>query len=187
MARLTDLIKSDEIEYSNNDLIVESLESLVEMVENDSLSDLEIAELVESIEDIFNSVLEEENKLLDYDDDEMKTVDYHGYTCKVLEVLDDSVIIEFPDGEQKEVEFEELQQQDDMVKSIVTESKLLNRTSMKDRMKARKYSKTAAGKKSKRLAAKKRKKYAQRISRCAEKGKSFSFKTMSCTLKKHRR
>jgi len=68
----------------------------------------------------------------------------------------------------------------------LSEGLMLKKSSMKKRMAAKKYARSAAGKKSKKIMAKKRKKYATKIKRCAGKGKTFSFKTMSC-VKKHKR
>ena len=69
----------------------------------------------------------------------------------------------------------------------LTEGLILKKSSMKKRMAAKKYARSVAGKKSRKIMAKKRKKYATKIKRCAGKGKTFSFKTMSCIKKKKRR
>ncbi len=67
------------------------------------------------------------------------------------------------------------------------EESLLNKTSAHDKKASKMYKKSAAGKKSMKLNAKKRAKYATKISRCSEKGKTFSFKTMSCVKSNKRR
>ena len=127
---------------------VSSLEAILEMVENDSLNEEENSELIESIDIIFNNILDE-----DGDED-----------CEC-------------DGEDENCECDD----DDL------DEAMLHRTSAKKRKAARRYARSAAGKKAKKIAAKKRRKYANKISRCKSKGKTFSLKKMTCVKSKTRR
>ena len=67
------------------------------------------------------------------------------------------------------------------------EESLLNKTSAHDKKASKMYNQSAAGKKSMKLNAKKRAKYATKISRCSEAGKTFSFKAMACVKSNKRR
>lgn len=247
----------------------EALSAILEMVENDSLSELELENLMESIENIFNSVLLESD---DYEDDDYEDDDYEEtyYSCNdddeqgcdwegsedelvenedgdmvcphcgssVSEISDEDYEdyedeiyeskvkvfgIEW-DNDEKEVDDDDLDSTviieidleniddeytiedaiEDKLDSVyglahkdwesytILESKLkeglvLGKTSMKDRMASKKYGMTAAGKKAKRKSAKKRAKFAAKIDMCSEKGKTFSFKDMTCVRTKKRR
>jgi len=126
---------------------VSSLEAILEMVENDSLNEEENSELIESIDIIFNNILDE-------DGDEDCECDGEDENCECDDDLDEA---------------------------------MLHRTSAKKRKAARRYARSAAGKKAKKIAAKKRRKYANKISRCKSKGKTFSLKKMTCVKSKTRR
>lgn len=80
-----------------------------------------------------------------------------------------------------EYEYEEDYEDEEMKESI------LNKTAAADKKASKAYRKSAEGKKSLKLSAKKRAKYATKISRCSEAGKTFSFKTMSCVKPNKRR
>lgn len=130
---------------------VSSLEAILEMVENDSLNEEENSELIESIDIIFNNILDEDG---DEDGDEDCECDGEDENCECDDDLDEA---------------------------------MLHRTSAKKRKAARRYARSAAGKKAKKIAAKKRRKYANKISRCKSKGKTFSLKKMTCVKSKTRR
>ena len=141
---------------------VSSLEAILEMVENDSLNEEENSELIESIDIIFNNILDgdgDEDEDEDEDGDEDEDED-----CEC-------------DGEDENCECDD----DDL------DEAMLHRTSAKKRKAARRYARSAAGKKAKKIAAKKRRKYANKISRCKSKGKTFSLKKMTCVKSKTRR
>ena len=70
---------------------------------------------------------------------------------------------------------------------LVMKESLLNKTSTKERKESARNKKTATGKQSTKKHNIKRKKFASKISRCAEDGKTFSFKTMACVKTKNRR
>lgn len=80
-----------------------------------------------------------------------------------------------------EEEYEEEYEDEEMKESI------LNKTTAADKKASKAYRKSAEGKKSLKLSAKKRAKYATKISRCSEAGKTFSFKTLSCVKPNKRR
>ena len=173
-------------------LTIEALETIIEMVKTNSLTLREQDELMESIETVFNNVAD--------DDYEEETSSY--YTCSecgwegsepntddegenicpdcdsyVDEVYDD----EDYDNEDEEYDDED-EDEDDMY-----ESAMLNKTPPDVKKAAKAYARSASGKKAKKVSAKKRAKYASKINACSEKGKTFSFKSMTCIKSKKQR
>ena len=64
---------------------------------------------------------------------------------------------------------------------------MLNKTPPAVKKAAKAYARSASGKKAKKISAKKRAKYASKINACSEKGKTFSFKSMTCIKSKKQR
>ena len=67
------------------------------------------------------------------------------------------------------------------------EAAMLNKTPPAVKKAAKAYARSASGKKAKKVSAKKRAKYASKINACSEKGKTFSFKAMTCVKSKKQR
>ena len=86
------------------------------------------------------------------------------------------------DDEDEEYEDDEDDEEDDMY-----ESAMLNKTPPAVKKAAKAYARSASGKKAKKVSAKKRAKYASKINACSEKGKTFSFKSMTCIKSKKQR
>ena len=86
------------------------------------------------------------------------------------------------DDEDEEYEEDEDDEEDDMY-----ESAMLNKTPPAVKKAAKAYARSASGKKAKKVSAKKRAKYASKINACSEKGKTFSFKSMTCIKSKKQR
>jgi len=174
MARLTDMINNISTTAEDNSEVVEMIESVIEMIEFNSLSTDEMDVLTESIEDIFNGILKE-------------SVIFDEMTCED----DEDQCEECGDCTSED----ELDANEGMCKSCWAEEAgespleeaMLKRTSAKKRKAAKAYARSAKGKKAMKLNAKKRKKYATKITRCKGKGKTFSFKKMTCVKPKKRR
>jgi len=211
------------------------------MVEEDALTESETAELIESIEAIFNNILEEsededcdgevcftcgecvdevngeyecedcvqekaeyeadrmnESKVevsgIEWDNDEKEVDDEDLDSTVVIDIdedeLDDNYTIEDAIEDKLDSVYglaHKGWESYTILESKIEEGMTLKKTTSKQKMKAKKYRNSAAGKKTMKLAAKKRKKYATKISRCAEKGKTFSLKKMTCVKSKKRR
>ena len=173
MARLIDMINNVSTTTEDNSEIVEMIESVIEMIEFDSLNVDEMNVLTESIEDIFNTILEESKVIFD----EMEC-DEDEDGCNVCGDCTDKDELDSHDGICDNCYSEKEEGLDEA---------MLKKTSAKKRKAAKAYARSAKGKKSLKLVAKKRKKYATKIKRCAGKGKTFSFKAMSCVKPKKRR
>lgn len=192
---------------------VEALETLIEMVKNDALNDAETAELVESIEAIFNNILVEsehydsefEDEVEEYEDEESEVCcDWTG-TEDELDTDEEteefmcpscgSSVSEYEDEESGETMFScnddfcESEEEDEESEEdeYMEEGAMLNKSTMAEKKAAKMYARSAAGKKTLKLVAKKRNKYATQIEKCAGKGKTFSFKKMTCVTSKKQR
>ena len=86
------------------------------------------------------------------------------------------------DEEYDDEDEDEEDEEDDMY-----ESAMLNKTPPDVKKAAKAYARSASGKKAKKVSAKKRAKYASKINACSEKGKTFSFKSMTCIKSKKQR
>jgi hypothetical protein len=110
----------------------------------------------------------------DYDDEEYDDEDYD-------EEYDDEYDDEDEDEEYDDEEEAEEEEED------MYESAMLNKTPPAVKKAAKAYARSASGKKAKKISAKKRAKYASKINACSEKGKTFSFKSMTCIKSKKQR
>lgn len=175
-------------------LTTEALETIIEMVENDSLTEAETNELIESIDAIFNNILEEAIDTSYEEDEEDETYDASDdyddyYECTECSWKGSELDLD-EDGNCPKCgsEVQEIPETEDDALEDLNEAKMLNKTPPSVRRAAKKYAKSAKGKKSKKLMARKRKKYASKIKKCAEKdGMSFSFRNMRCTKARERR
>ena len=192
-------------------LTIEALETIIEMVKTNSLTLREQDELIESIETVFNNVADD-----DYEetsshytcnecgwegsepntDDEGENIcpDCDSYVDEVYDDEDYDNEDEEYDDEDEDEEYEdedeeyddededEEDEEDDMY-----ESAMLNKTPPAVKKAAKAYARSASGKKAKKISAKKRAKYASKINACSEKGKTFSFKSMTCIKSKKQR
>lgn len=190
-------------------LTIEALETIIEMVKTNSLTLREQDELMESIETVFNNVADD-----DYEetssyytcsecgwegsepntDDEGENIcpDCDSYVDEVYEDEDDE---DYDDDEYEDEEYddEEYDDEDDEDEEYeddeddMYESAMLNKTPPVVKKAAKAYARSASGKKAKKVSAKKRAKYASKINACSEKGKTFSFKAMTCVKSKKQR
>ena len=221
-------------------LTVEALQTFIEMVKTDSLTESETEELKSSIESIFNNVLtesyDEEDEYSEgdeYDPDYNNEIGDEDYAEEDGYSEEDEVTPEFActneecewSGSADELSYNEEDEEAEGVCPVCgssveqlsdeegsdedddsvwdeegsdddysledeegeLEESLLNKTSTADKKASKMYKKSAAGKKSMKLNAKKRAKYATKISRCSEAGKTFSFKKMACVKSNKRR
>ena len=118
----------------------------------------------------------------EYDDDEEEYDDEdEDEEYEDDEEYDDEYEYEYEDDEDEE-EYDDEDDEDDMY-----ESAMLNKTPPAVKKAAKAYARSASGKKAKKSSAKKRAKYASKINACSEKGKTFSFKAMTCVKSKKQR
>ena len=108
----------------------------------------------------------------DYDDEDDEDYDDEEYDDEDYEDYDDEDDEDYDDEDEDE----------DMY-----EGAMLNKTPPAVKKAAKAYAKSASGKKAKKISAKKRAKFASKINACSEKGKTFSFKTMTCIKSKKQR
>ena len=190
-------------------LTIEALETIIEMVKTNSLTLREQDELMESIETVFNNVADDYEETSSHytcsecgwEGSEPNTDDEGENICPdcdsyVDEVYDDEDYEDYEDDEDYEdyedyeddedyedyEDDEDYEDEDDMY-----ESAMLNKTPPAVKKAAKAYAKSASGKKAKKISAKKRAKYASKINACSEKGKTFSFKSMTCVKSKKQR
>jgi hypothetical protein len=149
-------------------LTIDQLKTLKEMIENDAMTKIELAELSESIKTIFSALLEEnqDNLINDLYED--------------LEVLDE-MFSELNESINNELDLREL------VVDRIDETQFLHKTPMSVRLKARKYAKSAKGKKARLKILKLRKRFKNKIKFCNKRGMNFSFKFFKCLKKKKRK
>ena len=187
-------------------LTIEALETIIEMVKTNSLTLREQDELIESIETVFNNVADddyEEETSSHYicnecgwegsepnTDDEGENIcpDCDSYVDEVYDDEDEDEEYEDEDEEyDDEDEDEEYDDEDEEYEDDMYESAMLNKTPPAVKKAAKAYARSASGKKAKKISAKKRAKYASKINACSEKGKTFSFKAMTCVKSKKQR
>ena len=188
-------------------LTIEALETIIEMVKTNSLTLREQDELIESIETVFNNVADD-----DYEetssyytcsecgwegsepntDDEGENIcpDCDSYVDEDYEDYEDYEDEDYEDYEDEDEEDEDEDEEyddEDEDEDDMYESAMLNKTPPAVKKAAKAYAKSASGKKAKKISAKKRAKYASKINACSEKGKTFSFKSMTCVKSKKQR
>ncbi len=195
-------------------LTIEALETIIEMVKTNSLTLREQDELIESIETVFNNVADDDyEETSSYytcsecgwegsepnTDDEGENIcpDCDSYVDEVYEDEDEDYDDEDYDDEDEdedeeyddEDEDEEYndEDEDEDEEDDMYESAMLNKTPPAVKKAAKAYARSASGKKAKKISAKKRAKYASKINACSEKGKTFSFKSMTCIKSKKQR
>ena len=116
----------------------------------------------------------------DYDDED-EDEDYDNED-EEYDDEDEDEEYEDEDEEYDDEDEDEEDEEDDMY-----ESAMLNKTPPDVKKAAKAYARSASGKKAKKSSAKKRAKYASKINACSEKGKTFSFKSMTCIKSKKQR
>lgn len=166
-------------------LTIEALETIIEMVKTNSLTLREQDELMESIETVFNNVADDYEETSSHytcsecgwEGSEPNTDDEGENICPDCDSYVDEVYEDEDDEDDEDYEDE-----DDMY-----ESAMLNKTPPAVKKAAKAYAKSASGKKAKKNSTKKRAKYASKINACSEKGKTFSFKSMTCVKSKKQR
>ena len=198
-------------------LTIEALETIMEMVKTNSLTLREQDELMESIETVFNNVADDDYEETSshytcsecgWEGSEPNTDDEGENICPdcdsyVDEVYEDEDEYEDYDDEDEEYDDEdeeyddEYEEYDDVDEEYddeeyddeddMYESAMLNKTPPAVKKAAKAYARSASGKKAKKISAKKRAKYASKINACSEKGKTFSFKSMTCIKSKKQR
>ncbi len=198
-------------------LTIEALETIIEMVKTNSLTLREQDELMESIETVFNNVADDYEETSSHytcsecgwegsepnTDDEGENIcpDCDSYVDEVYEDEDededyddeDEYDDEYDDEYEDEYEYEEDDEYEDEYEDDededddMYESAMLNKTPPAVKKAAKAYARSASGKKAKKISAKKRAKYASKINACSEKGKTFSFKSMTCIKSKKQR
>ena len=198
-------------------LTIEALETIIEMVKTNSLTLREQDELIESIETVFNNVADDYEETSSHytcsecgwegsepnTDDEGENIcpDCDSYVDEVYddededEDYDDEDDEEYDDedeeyddeDEEYDDEDEEYDDEDEDEEDDMYESAMLNKTPPAVKKAAKAYARSASGKKAKKISAKKRAKYASKINACSEKGKTFSFKSMTCIKSKKQR
>ena len=188
-------------------LTIEALETIIEMVKTNSLTLREQDELIESIETVFNNVADddyEEETSSHYicnecgwegsepnTDDEGENIcpDCDSYVDEVYddEDEDEDEDEEYDDEDEEYDDEDEDEEYNDDEEDDMYESAMLNKTPPAVKKAAKAYARSASGKKAKKVSAKKRAKYASKINACSEKGKTFSFKSMTCIKSKKQR
>ena len=191
-------------------LTIEALETIIEMVKTNSLTLREQDELIESIETVFNNVADDDYEETSsyytcsecgWEGSEPNTDDEGENICPdcdsyVDEVYDDEDEDEDYDDEDEDEDYEyedyedeeyDDEDEDEEDEDDMYESAMLNKTPPAVKKAAKAYAKSASGKKAKKISAKKRAKYASKINACSEKGKTFSFKSMTCVKSKKQR
>ena len=193
-------------------LTIEALETIIEMVKTNSLTLREQDELIESIETVFNNVADDDYEETSsyytcsecgWEGSEPNTDDEGENICPdcdsyVDEVYDDEDEDEEYDDEDEEYDDEDEEyddededyddeDEDEEDEDDMYESAMLNKTPPDVKKAAKAYARSASGKKAKKVSAKKRAKYASKINACSEKGKTFSFKSMTCIKSKKQR
>ena len=192
-------------------LTIEALETIIEMVKTNSLTLREQDELMESIETVFNNVADDYEETSSHytcsecgwegsepnTDDEGENIcpDCDSYVDEVYEDEDDEDYDDedYDDEEYDDEDYEDYDDEDDEdyddedEDEDMYEGAMLNKTPPAVKKAAKAYAKSASGKKAKKISAKKRAKFASKINACSEKGKTFSFKTMTCIKSKKQR
>ena len=194
-------------------LTIEALETIIEMVKTNSLTLREQDELIESIETVFNNVADDDYEETSshytcsecgWEGSEPNTDDEGENICPdcdsyVDEVYDDEDEDEDYDDEDEDYDDEDYddedyddedyddEDEDEEDEDDMYESAMLNKTPPAVKKAAKAYARSASGKKAKKVSAKKRAKYASKINACSEKGKTFSFKSMTCIKSKKQR
>lgn len=174
-------------------LTIEALETIIEMVKTNSLTLREQDELIESIETVFNNVADDDYEETSshytcsecgWEGSEPNTDDEGENICPDCDSYVDEVYDDEDEDEDEDEDYddEEEEDEDDMY-----ESAMLNKTPPAVKKAAKAYARSASGKKAKKVSAKKRAKYASKINACSEKGKTFSFKSMTCIKSKKQR
>jgi Zn finger protein HypA/HybF involved in hydrogenase expression len=198
-------------------LTIEALETIIEMVKTNSLTLREQDELIESIETVFNNVADDYEETSSYytcsecgwegsepnTDDEGENIcpDCDSYVDEVYDDEDEDEDYDDEDyddedyddededyeDEDEEYDDEDEEYDDEDEEYDMYESAMLNKTPPAVKKAAKAYARSASGKKAKKISAKKRAKYASKINACSEKGKTFSFKSMTCIKSKKQR
>ncbi len=119
---------------------------------------------------------EDDEDYEDYEDDE----DYEDYDDEDYEDYDDE---DYDDEDDEDYDDDDDEDEDE----DMYEGAMLNKTPPAVKKAAKAYAKSASGKKAKKISAKKRAKFASKINACSEKGKTFSFKAMTCIKSKKQR
>lgn len=177
----------------SSDLIIDALTIILEMAESKSLTSDETKILETTIEFTFNSILESEyeDEYEDEDEyeyeDEDEDLEFECSDCGWIgfesELDEDGCCPECGSASVSETFYDEEEFDEDEI----YESNMLNKTPADVKRAAKSYAKSAAGKKTVKNANRKRAKFAAKIDACAEKGKTFSFKAMTCIKSKKRR
>ena len=186
-------------------LTIEALETIIEMVKTNSLTLREQDELMESIETVFNNVADDYEETSSHytcsecgwegsepnTDDEGENIcpDCDSYVDEVYEDEDDEDYDDedYDDEDYDDEDDEDYDDEDEDEDEDMYEGAMLNKTPPAVKKAAKAYAKSASGKKAKKISAKKRAKFASKINACSEKGKTFSFKTMTCIKSKKQR
>ena len=123
----------------------------------------------------------------DDDDEDVEYDDGNDYDDEDEEYDDEDEDDDEDEEYDDEDEDEEYDDEDEDEEDDMYESAMLNKTPPAVKKAAKAYARSASGKKAKKVSAKKRAKYASKINACSEKGKTFSFKSMTCIKSKKQR
>jgi Zn finger protein HypA/HybF involved in hydrogenase expression len=193
---IIEMVKTNSLTLREQDELIESIETVFNNVADDyeetsshytcsecgwegsePNTDDEGENICPDCDSYVDEVYDDEDEDEDYDDeDEDEDEDYDDED----EEYDDED--EDEDEEYDDEDEDEEDEEDDMY-----ESAMLNKTPPAVKKAAKAYARSASGKKAKKISAKKRAKYASKINACSEKGKTFSFKSMTCIKSKKQR
>ena len=191
---IIEMVKTNSLTLREQDELIESIETVFNNVADDDYeetsshytcsecgwegsepnTDDEGENICPDCDSYVDEVYDDEDEDED-DDDEDEDYDDEDYD-------DEDYDDEDYDDEDYDDEDEDEEDEDDMY-----ESAMLNKTPPAVKKAAKAYARSASGKKAKKVSAKKRAKYASKINACSEKGKTFSFKSMTCIKSKKQR
>ena len=135
---------------------------------------------------------DDESYIFTCNDDDEQGCDWEGSEDELVENEDGDLVCPHCGSSVSEVSYEDEddyeEDEDDYEEDEeLEEGMMLKKSTAAEKKAAKAYARSAKGKKTLKLQAKKRKKYATKISRCSEKGKTFSFREMTCIKSKKRR
>jgi Zn finger protein HypA/HybF involved in hydrogenase expression len=196
---IIEMVKTNSLTLREQDELIESIETVFNNVADDyeetssyytcsecgwegsePNTDDEGENICPDCDSYVDEVYDDEDEDEDYDDeDEDEEYDDEEYDEEYDDEYDDE---DEDEDEEYDDEDEDEDEEDDMY-----ESAMLNKTPPAVKKAAKAYARSASGKKAKKISAKKRAKYASKINACSEKGKTFSFKSMTCIKSKKQR
>ena len=203
---IIEMVKTNSLTLREQDELIESIETVFNNVADDyeetsshytcsecgwegsePNTDDEGENICPDCDSYVDEVYDDEDEDEDYDDEDEDYDDEDEEYDDEDEEYDDEDEEYDEDDEDYDDEDEEDDDEDEDEEDDMYESAMLNKTPPAVKKAAKAYARSASGKKAKKISAKKRAKYASKINACSEKGKTFSFKSMTCIKSKKQR